>query len=124
MYVLFIVIKVFSKSISLNVTANSGAPDNICIWGIKFDSGVATIVWNAVASSGTLTKAIVEVIQNLVTGTITYYISRDGGTTFTQCTLDAVIDISTTQPNGTSIVLKAVITGNAELLAIAWGGEN
>lgn len=80
----------------------------------------ATAYWNAVQSEGILKKAIVEAIA---TGTITYHISRDGGTTFTQCTLDTAMDISE-QPEGTSIVLKAFLTGNSELLAISWGGVN
>lgn len=81
----------------------------------------ATIIWNAQTSEGTLVKAVVETIQTLGTGTITYYVSRDGGITFTQCTLDTITDISA-QSIGTSIVLKVVITGNAELFAVAWGG--
>jgi len=84
--------------------------------------GDATIVWNAQTSTASLTQAVIEAIESLGTGSITYYISRDGGTTFTACTLDTVTDISA-QPSGTSIVLKAVISGNAELLAVAWGGQ-
>ena len=81
----------------------------------------STVIWNAVTASATVNKAVIEAIKTLGTGTITYYISRNGGTTFTQCTEDAVTDISA-QPSGTNIVVKAVITGNAELSAIAWGG--
>lgn len=53
------------------------------------------------------------------TGTATYYI-RDGGTTFTQCTLDTITDISK-QPSGTNIVVKAVLNSDVELQALAWG---
>jgi hypothetical protein len=81
----------------------------------------ATVVWNPVVSEGVLSKVVVESIEILGTGTITYFISRDNGTTYTQCIPDTITDISI-QPVGTSMVIQAVITGNAELSAIAWGG--
>jgi len=81
----------------------------------------AIIVWTAQTSVGTITKAIVESVATVGTGTIKYYVSRDGGSNYTKCTLDKVEDISA-QPSGTSIVLKVVMTGNAELFAVAWGG--
>lgn len=81
----------------------------------------AIIVWTAQTSVGTITKAIVESVATVGTGTIKYYVSRDNGVTYTQCTLDTITDVSA-QPAGTNIVLKAVMTGNAELFAVAWGG--
>lgn len=86
------------------------------------NTAYATVVWNQVISAAILTKAVIEAVQTLGTGTITYYISRDGGTTFTECPLGELTYISS-QPSGTSIVPKVVITGNSELHAIAWGGE-
>lgn len=85
-------------------------------------SGEGIIIWNAITSESVLNNAIVEAIQTLGTGTINYYISRDGGTTFTQCSLDVMTDISA-QPGGTSIVLKAVISGDSILSAVAVGGN-
>lgn len=81
----------------------------------------ATVIWNAVSSEGTMTKAVFEDIRNINSGTIQWYISRDGGTTYTACTLDTLTDISS-QPSGTSIVAKLVMTGNAELLSMSYGG--
>lgn len=83
---------------------------------------VATVVWNAQTSDGVIKNAIVEAVENLGSGAIDYYISRDDGTTFTQIQLDTPTDI-TTQPSGINVVLKVAITGGAELLAVAWGGE-
>lgn len=117
-----------TNSISFDVMAVSGISATALIDYVKYTldnsavAGDSTVVWDAQTSSGTLTDAVVEAIETLGTGSITYYISRDGGTTFMACTLDAVTDISA-QPSGTSIVLKAVISGNAELLAVAWGGQ-
>jgi hypothetical protein len=95
------------------------------VYEVEFFEGVASpanAVWIAQSSEGTLKNAVVEAVENLGTGTITYSVSRNNGANFTTCPLDSVTDISG-QPNGTSIVLKAVITGNAELLGVAWGGE-
>lgn len=80
----------------------------------------ATVVWNADPASIVPVSAYIVADASLGTGTITYYISRDGGTTFTQCTLEQLTDISS-QPSGTSIVVKVIINGDAILNAIAWG---
>lgn len=82
----------------------------------------AVIYWLPQTTDGTVNKGIVEAVQNLGTGSITYEVSRNGGVTFTNCPLDTVTDISS-QPTGTSFVLKATITGNAEVLAVGYGGE-
>lgn len=112
----------------LRLLQTSTAPVNY--WGVYemalYETDVsysnATLIWNPVTSTGTLSKIIVEAVQTLNSGTITYYVSRDNGTNYTACNLDTVTDISY-QPTGTSIVLKAIITGNAQLLSVAWGGE-
>ena len=44
------------------------------------------------------------------TDTFTCYISRDGGTTFTAVAEDTLVDI-TSQPSGSSLVVKVVVTG-------------
>ncbi len=88
---------------------------------IKSTTG-GTVIWNPVSSEGELNKVIIESEAVWGTGTIKYYFSRNGGATFSQCMLGTITDISA-QPSGTSIVVKAVLTGNAELQALAWGGS-
>jgi hypothetical protein len=73
-----------------------------------------------VTASTVPTYGYVVADETLGIGTITYYISRDNGTTYTQCTKDTLTTISS-QPSGTSMKLKVVITGNASLNAVAWG---
>lgn len=51
-------------------------------------------------------------------GSIKYQASRDGGNTWTDACAQTLTDISS-QPIGTQLIVKAVITGNAELNA--WG---
>lgn len=87
-----------------------------------WNSGTATVVWNQVVSESVLNKALVESVYHLGSGSINFYLSRDGGTTFYECSPDVMRDISA-QPIGTEIVLKVMITGESELFAIAWGGE-
>lgn len=82
----------------------------------------ATVVWNAKTATGVPVKAVVEAVESLGSGSITYYVSRDNGVTYTVCPKGLVTDINS-QPIGTQIVLKAVITDNAQLLAIGYGGE-
>lgn len=63
-------------------------------------------------------EAMIIADETLNTGTITYSISRDNGTTWTVCAKDTLCNISS-QPSGTQVRWKAVITGDAELEAIA-----
>ncbi|GEC89780.1 carbohydrate-binding protein [Brevibacillus brevis] len=51
-------------------------------------------------------------------GSIKYQASRDGGNTWTDVPAQTLTNISS-QPDGTQLVVKAIITGNAELNA--WG---
>lgn len=80
--------------------------------------GTATVISTAFAEPSVPTTAMVIADETLGTGTITYYVSRDNGTTWTQCTKETVTSISA-QPSGTQLKWKAVITGNAELNSIA-----
>ncbi len=80
-------------------------------------ASTATVISNAYAVSTVPTEAIVIPDETLGTGSITYYVSRDNGTTWTVCTKEIVTNISS-QPSGTQVKWKAVITGNAELNAI------
>jgi Neuraminidase (sialidase) len=81
-------------------------------------SGTATVVSNAYSEPSAPTEAMVIPDETLNTGSITYYVSRDNGTTWTQVTKETVTSISS-QPSGTQLKWKAVITGDAELNAIA-----
>jgi hypothetical protein len=86
---------------------------------IVVTKGIA--LWFPRISDGMLSKALVESNHTTGSGTIQYSISRDGGTTFTQCDVGEFTPIGS-QPSGTSIVLKAEITGDAQINGVAWGG--
>lgn len=121
----------FTNSVSARywrILANAN-PDSAYTWSvaeIEFMSvvpdGECYIVWKPQTSEGLIKTAIVEAIEELNNGTIDYYISRDSGNTYTLCPLGTPTDITSQSP-GTAVVLKAVINGYAELLAVAWGGE-
>ena len=53
-------------------------------------------------------------------GSVSAAISRDGGTTFTPCTNNALTSISS-QPSGTQIVYKLTVTGAVTIKNVAWG---
>lgn len=80
------------------------------------------LVWNTQTATGQISKAVIESIEVPGTGSVTYSISRDNGVTFTTVPKGVITDISG-QPAGTNIIAKAIIAGNAELKAIAYGGE-
>ena len=48
----------------------------------------------------------------------TFYVSRDNGVTWTQCPQNATVAISS-QPSGTQLKWKAVLTADAKLNGIA-----
>jgi hypothetical protein len=81
-------------------------------------SGTATVISNAYSEPTAPAEAIVIADETLNTGAITYYVSRDSGTTWTQCTKETLTSISS-QPTGTQLKWKAVISGDAELNSIA-----
>lgn len=60
--------------------------------------------------------------EQLNNGAITYYASRDGGTTWLEISKDQVIELDEL-PTGTSLRIKAVITGDAKLLAWGWAWD-
>lgn len=80
-------------------------------------SGTGTVVSNAFTLTSVPTEAMVIVDETLGSGTIAYSVSRDG-TNFTSCAKETVTSLSA-QPSGTQLKWKAVITGNAQLNAIA-----
>ena len=81
-------------------------------------SSSATVISTAYSETTAPAEAMVIASETLNSGSITYYVSRDNGTTWTACTKETVTSISS-QPSGTNVRWKAVITGNAELEAIA-----
>lgn len=81
-------------------------------------SGTATVISNAYTQATAPTTALITADETLGTGSITYSVSRNNGTTWTTCTKETVTSISS-QPTGTQLKWKAAITGNAELNAIA-----
>lgn len=56
--------------------------------------------------------------ETLNTGSITYSVSRDNGTTWTTCAKNTLTSVAN-QPGGTQLKWKAAITGDAELNSIA-----
>lgn len=92
-------------------------------WDMPFkvwSAGSATATVQSVAFSrpSAAEDAMIIAEETLGTGSIAYSVSRDNGTTWTSVTKDTVTDISS-QPSGTQMKWKAVITGDAELDAIA-----
>jgi Neuraminidase (sialidase) len=81
-------------------------------------SGTAMVISNAYSEPVAPTEAMVIADETLNGGTITYYVSRDNGTTWTTCTKETMTNISS-QPSGTQLKWKVTMTGNAELNAIA-----
>ncbi len=77
----------------------------------------ATVVSNAFSQSSAPSELILVADETLGTGSINYYASRNNGTDWTQCSNEAVCDISS-QPTGSQLRWKATISGNAELDAI------
>ncbi len=81
-------------------------------------SGTATVISNPYPEPAAPTEAMVIADETLNTGSISYYVSRNNGATWTQCIKETVTNISS-QPSGTQLKWKASITGNAELNSIA-----
>ena len=69
-----------------------------------------TLISNALTCSSAPTKGFVCVDETLNSATITYYLSRDNGSTWTEVTKETLTDISG-QPSGTNLKIKAVTSG-------------
>ena len=105
----------------IKITANNGGPTFVEIAEMELmlaPAGSAPIYSIAFAETVASKEAMVIADETLKTGTLTYYVSRDNGTTWTLCPKDTVVNISS-QPSGTQIKWKAIITNDAELNAIA-----
>ncbi|MFH0985800.1 MAG: LamG domain-containing protein [Candidatus Omnitrophota bacterium] len=78
----------------------------------------ATVISVAFSETTAPSEAMIIGDGVLNGGTITYSVSRDNGTTWSQASNESVVSLSS-QPSGTQIRWKAVLTGEAELNAIA-----
>lgn len=76
-----------------------------------------TVISTRYDEPSVFSEALVIGSETLGTGSITYHVSRNNGTNWTQCTNEVVCDLSA-QPSGSQLRWKAVITGNAELDAM------
>jgi hypothetical protein len=111
-------------SIIITIT-NADSANTIYLDDFKDDLGaqVQSIDFTVSAEPDTI---LVMWEENLGTGTVTFYISRDGGTTWTEATSPSsytspvgtakykLVDVSA-QPSGTTLKLKSSITGDAQL---------
>jgi len=78
-------------------------------------TSTCTVVSNAYTVSSTDNYAVLKVgTESLDTGTISYFVSRDNGTTFSQIYPNSGVFLGA-KPTGTSLVFKVVITGTAQL---------
>lgn len=81
-------------------------------------SGGCSVVWNPLTTAP-LDYVAVSAIQTLGTGSVTYYVSDDGTTWVQILALDTAQAVNFTD---NKLYLKAVITGDASIDAVAWGG--
>jgi len=107
-----------AANIQLYIGAGTSCEMNVYVDYIKMTDVFLsnTLVASTVPSKMYITKDV-----TLNGDTVTYYGSRDDGTTWTQLTPDALTDISA-QPSGTNMKVKAVPSGsNATINAWAFG---
>ena len=82
-------------------------------------NNVSEVVWNAVIPTEALASMAVTADQSEGTGSITWHLSDDG-TNWVQITsLDSTQSVNF---DIASVYLKCVLTGDAEVSAVAWGG--
>ncbi|MFA5167830.1 MAG: LamG domain-containing protein [Candidatus Omnitrophota bacterium] len=82
------------------------------------DAEPATVISTAFSETTAPTEAMVIGDETLNSGSITYSVSRDDGTTWTQVNNGEVVSLAS-QPSGTQVRWKSVITDDAELKGIA-----
>jgi hypothetical protein len=80
--------------------------------------GPATVVSVSFSESAAPKEVIVIPDETPGTGSFTYYVSRNNGTNWTQCSKETAVSLAG-QPSGTQVRWKAVISGDAELNGIA-----
>ena len=79
----------------------------------------ATVTWKPVTSTEPFIAAAISAEQELGSGGITYALSDDGSSWVAIDELDAEHPVTF---NGTSVYLRAVLTGDATVSGVAWGG--
>lgn len=82
-------------------------------------SNVSQIVWTAVTPTEVVTYAAVTADQTVGAGSITWYLSDDG-TNWTEVT--ALDTMQSVNFDAEAVYLKCVLTGDAEVNSVAWGG--
>lgn len=85
----------------------------------KHSTLTATIIWKSVTSSMVLEKMAIVAEQTLNAGTVTWYVSDDGTNWVTITNLKQMY---TTNFDATNVYLKCVITGDATVSEVAYGG--
>ena len=88
----------------------------------KTDSGTITLYSKAKTVTAGNNTAWLYADYTLDGGSIEFAISRDGGTTYTVLADDALTDISS-QPAGTSMIMRVKMTGAGVFNNIAWGAK-
>ncbi|MPN14240.1 hypothetical protein SDC9_161566 [bioreactor metagenome] len=78
----------------------------------------AIVVWKPVTATEALAYAAVVTEQNVNSGTIAWYLSDDGAN-WIQMDINTV---ETVNFDAVTVFLKCVITSNASISAVAWGG--
>lgn len=109
------------EAFDVNTFVNAGSSTNYTVdttgkvLKATSSASTCTVVSNAYTVSSTDNYAVLKVgTESLGTGTISYFVSRDNGTTFSQIYPNSGVFLGA-KPTGTSLVFKVVITGTAQL---------
>jgi hypothetical protein len=105
-----------------NASAVSAYYDAVTHVYKKTDSGTITIYSKAKTVTAGNNTAWLYADYTLDGGSIEFAISRDGGTTYTVLANNATTDISS-QPAGTSMIMRVKMTGAGVFNNIAWGAK-
>ena len=96
------------------------ADSSVGITGAVDSSALPVIYSNVITSTIVPSKIFISADETLESRkVITYYASRDGGTTWTACVKDILTDISS-QPSGTSIKVKVNVSGGTSSTLKSW----
>ena len=90
--------------------------------GKALKATLATQTCTIVSNAYTVTSSnycVLKSTETLGTGTIQYFVSRDGGTTFKQVYKNGGVVLFDT-PTGTNFCFKVVVAGNAQVNAIGF----
>jgi hypothetical protein len=108
-----------SRYFTMNNVWYMGAGDCAFEINIKTYPNPANIFWKAEATTEPLEKVAVVSEKTLGYGALTIYVSDDGSTWIEVTSEGTMQTVSFTN---SAIYLKAVLTGNAALSSVAWGG--